>query len=152
MLTTLFANTYSYLYHDTCMLRGTCESVLPVWRGKTCNKRNMLSAFIASKHQLFYETHLYQFKHVYDSLRSTHPNRPLPDHRCGVRLIWTLWPSRMTATRNGFCRATWHCRLHINQRGYITDLKKVILKFHGLHNSFEDKIWFINVHHKNENK
>lgn len=35
---------------------------------------------------------------------STHPSRPLPDHRCGVRLIWAFWPSRMTVTRNGFCK------------------------------------------------
>lgn len=34
---------------------------------------------------------------------NTHPSKPLPDHRCGVRLITAFCPFRMTATRKGFC-------------------------------------------------
>lgn len=35
---------------------------------------------------------------------NTHPSKPLPDHRCGVRFNTAFCPSRMTTTRKGFCK------------------------------------------------
>lgn len=95
-------------------------------------------------------------KHVILPQSYTHPSKPLPDHRCGVRLIWTFWPARITETCNGFCRgmSNYSLQTQITTREMLLRNKnKKIKTLHSLimtklnTNEIICKVWLL-MHHK----